>query len=69
MKIIAVHFVQRVDNQLFASHREVYVETDDYQIAVNVATMHCNGNTLSKGSDPWVCTSVNEAFSGEVLKP
>ncbi len=65
--IIQVHFIQRVAGQLLASHRDVFVQSDDFQEAVNLANQHLNGSPESVSGDGWICTNVERPFCEEVI--
>ena len=67
MTIIKVHFIYKVNGQLYASHRDVFVVTNDYQEAVNIANDFLNGNPQSVEGDGWICTNVESSFSELVI--
>ncbi len=67
LSIIKVHFIQRVEGQLFASHRDVFVQSDDFQEAVNLANQYLNGSPESVSGDGWICTNIDRPFCEEVI--
>ena len=63
--IMKVHFVKPMDSQLYASHRNVFVLTDNFQQAVNTANKYVNGTPVRENG--WICADVDVVFKEKII--